>query len=138
MSDDAPRWASFSSAFSIVLSLASDRIAELGCAPVGEDPKAFVDRGGLRRLETEAADAAIRRVREAAYPLIFKLFGSEMPRGKDRKLILSRLGQDLSRIENTLGYRQGPAGDDMRRELTSERVRPHRKRKRAMIKARRK
>ena len=65
MSDDAPRWASFSSAFSIVLSLASDRIAELGCAAVGEDPKAFVDRGGLRRLETEAADAAIRRVREA-------------------------------------------------------------------------
>ena len=68
MSDDAPRWTSFSSAFSIVLSLASDRIAELGCAAVGEDPKAFVDRGGLRRLETEAADAAIRRVREAAYP----------------------------------------------------------------------
>lgn len=58
MNDDAPRWASFSSAFSIVLSLASDRIAELGCAPVGEDPKTFVDRGGLRRLETEAADAA--------------------------------------------------------------------------------
>ena len=55
MSDDASSWASFSSAFSIVLSLASDRIAELGCAPVGEDPKAFVDRGGLRRLETEAA-----------------------------------------------------------------------------------
>ena len=55
MSDDAPRWASFSSAFSIVLSLASERIAELGCAPVGEDPKEFVDRGGLRLLETEAA-----------------------------------------------------------------------------------
>jgi hypothetical protein len=36
MSDDALRWASFSSAFSIVLSLAGDRIAELGCAPVGE------------------------------------------------------------------------------------------------------
>src|SRR6516162_5147588 len=63
MSDDAPRWASFSSAFSIVLSLASDRIAELGCAPIGDDPQAFVDGGGLRRLETEAADAAIRRVR---------------------------------------------------------------------------
>ena len=73
MSDDAPRRASFSSAFSIVLSLASERIAELGCAPVGEDAKAFVHRGGLHRLETEAADAAIRRVREAAYPLIFKL-----------------------------------------------------------------
>ena len=73
MSDDAPRWASFSSAFSIVLSLASDRIAELGCDLVGDDPKTFVDRGGLRRLEMEAADAAIRRVREAAYPLIFKL-----------------------------------------------------------------
>src|SRR5262249_19706380 len=61
MSDDAPRWTSFSSAFSIVLSLASDRIAELGCAAVGVDPKAFVDRGGLRRLETEAADAAIQK-----------------------------------------------------------------------------
>ena len=86
MSDDAHRWASFSSAFSIVLSLASDRIAELGCTPVGEDPKAFVDRGGLRRLETQAAAAAIRRVREAAYPLIFKLFGSQLPQGKERKV----------------------------------------------------
>src|SRR6516164_7178618 len=112
MSDDAPRWASFSSAFSIVLSLASNRIAELGCAAVGEDPKAFVDRGGLRRLEIEAADAAIRRVREAAYPLIFKLFGSEMPRGKQRKLVLTRLGQDLARIEKTLGYRLRPRRDD--------------------------
>jgi hypothetical protein len=114
MSDDAPRWASFSSAFSIVLSLASNRIAELGCDPVGDDPKTFVDRGGLRRLETEAADAAIRRVREAAYPLIFKLFGSEMPRGKERKVVLARLSQDLSRIETTLGYNQRPARDDGR------------------------
>ena len=112
MSDDAPRWASFSSAFSIVLSLASDRIAELGCAPIGDDPKTFVDGGGLRRLETEAADAAIRRVREAAYPLIFRLFGSEMPRSKDRKLVLNRLGKDLARIEKTLGYRPGPVRDD--------------------------
>jgi hypothetical protein len=136
MSDDAPRWASFSSAFSIILSLASNRIAELGCAPLGEDPKAFVDRGGLRRLETEAAAAAIRRVREAAYPLIFKLFGSEMPRGKERKLVLTRLGQDLRRIEKTLGY-GGPARDDVR-EPTSDRVRRHRERKRRAIKARRK
>jgi hypothetical protein len=136
MSDDAPRWASFSSAFSIILSLASDRIAELGCDPVGEDPKTFVDRGGLRRLETEAADAAIRRVREAAYPLIFKLFGSEMPRGKERKLVLSRLGQDLSRIEKTLGY-SGPARDDVR-EPKSDRVRRYRERKRGATKARRK
>ena len=66
MSDDAHRWASFSSAFSIVLSLASDRIAELGCTPVGEDPKAFVDRGGLRRLETEAADGRGDRPRRHA------------------------------------------------------------------------
>ena len=129
MSDDAPRWASFSSAFSIVLSLASDRIAELGCAPVGEDPKTFVDRGGLRRLETEAADAAIRRVREAAYPLIFKLFGSEMPRGTERKLVLTRLGQDLRRIEKTLGY------SDVR-EPTSDRVRRYRERKRGATRAR--
>ena len=136
MSDDAPRWASFSSAFSIVLSLASDRIAELGCAPVGEDPKTFVDRGGLRRLETEAADAAIRRVREAAYPLIFRLCGSEMPRGKERKLVLTRLGQDLRRIEKTLGY-GGPARDDVR-EPTSDRVRSYRERKRGATKARRK
>src|SRR6516165_12054129 len=109
MSEDVHRWASFSSAFSIVLSLAIDRIADLGCSPVGEDPKAFVDRGGLRRLENEAADAAIRRVREAAYPLIFKLFGSQLPRGKERKVILRRLSKDLSRIEIALrgGDRHG-------------------------------
>jgi hypothetical protein len=85
--------------------LASDRIADLGCTPVGEDPKAFVDRGGLRRMEMEAADAAIKRVREAAYPLIFKLFGSQLPQGKERKVILSRLGKDLNRIEIALGHR---------------------------------
>jgi hypothetical protein len=57
MSDDAPRrGASFSSAFSIILSLARERIAELGCPAVGDNPKAFVDRGGLSRLETEAAE----------------------------------------------------------------------------------
>ena len=121
MSDDAHRWASFSSAFSIVLSLASDRVAELGCTPVGEDPKAFVDRGGLRRLETEAAHAAIRKVREAAYPLIFKLFGSHMPRGKERNVILRRLGRDLTRIETELGHRP-------------RRVRRDRKEKHAMVK----
>ena len=84
----------------------------LGCTAVGEDPQAFVDGGGLRRLETEAADAAIRRVREAAYPLIFKLFGSQMPQGKARKVILSRLGKDLNRIEIALGHgdRQTRAG----------------------------
>ena len=136
MSDDAPRWASFSSAFSIILSLASDRIAELGCAPVGEDPKTFVDRGGLRRLETEAAGAAIRRVREAAYPLIFKLFGSEMPRGKERKFVLNRLSQDLSRIEKTLGYEQRLARDVVR-QPTSGRVRRYQER-RAASKRRRK
>ena len=122
MSDDAPRWASFSSAFSIILSLASNRIAELGCAPLGEDPKAFVDGGGLRRLETEAADAAIRRVREAAYPLIFKLFGSEMPRGKERKLVLIRLGEDMARIEKALGYGPRATRGDLH-EQTPERMR---------------
>ena len=122
MSDDMPRrGASFSSAFSIVLSLASERIAELGCPPVGENPKAFVDRGGLRRLETEAAEVAIRRVREAAYPLIFKLFGAEMPRGKERKVVLAQLGQDLARIEKSLGYRLRSTRDDASK-------RPYRKR----------
>jgi hypothetical protein len=129
MSDDAPHWASFSSAFSIVLSLASNRIAELGCAPVGEDPKAFVDRGGLRHLETEAAREAVKRVREAAYPLIFKLFGSEMPCGKQRKLVLTRLGHDLARIEKALGYGPRPVPDDMREQM-SESVRRYRERKR--------
>ena len=128
MSNDAPRrGASFSSAFSIILSLARERVAELGCPPVGENPKAFVDRGGLSRLETEAAEAAIRRVREAAYPLIFKLFGSEMPRGKERKLVLTRLGQDLARIETTLGYRLRTTRDNACQH-SSERVRPHRER----------
>ena len=130
---DEHRWATFSSAFSIVLSLASDRITDLGCAPVGEDPKRFVDRGGLRRLETEAADAAVRRVREAAYPLIFRLCGSELPRGKGRKLVLARLAQDLRRIEKTLGY-QGPAREDVR-EPEPKRVRRNRQ-KRGVTKAR--
>ena len=119
MSDDAPRRASFSSAFSIVLSSANDRITELGCTPVGEDPHSFVDRGGLRRLETEAAAAAIKRVREAAYPLIFKLFGAEMPSGRGRKVILSRLGQDLKRIEETLAYGQNPTQDASRKSMSS-------------------
>jgi hypothetical protein len=119
MSDDAPRWASFSSAFSIVLSSANVRITELGCTPVGEDPQAFVDRGGLRRLETEAAAAAIKKVREAAYPLIFKLLGAEMPSGRERKVILSRLGQDLKRIEETLAYRQNPTQDASRKSMSS-------------------
>ena len=118
------RGASYSSAFAIILSLARERIAELGCPPIGENSKAFVDRGGLSRLETEAAEIAIRRVREAAYPLIFKLFGSEMPRGKQRKLILTRLGQDLARIERVLGYRLRSARHDMRKH----RERPYRKR----------
>src|SRR5215472_13061784 len=121
MSDDAPRrGASFSSAFSIILGLARERIAELGCPPVGENPKAFVDRGGLSRLETEATEVAIRRVHEAAYPLIFKLFGSKMPHGKQRKVVLARLGQDLARIEKALGYRLRPQ--------TSERGRSYRQR----------
>jgi hypothetical protein len=120
MNDDTPRrGASFSSAFSIILSLARERIAELGCRPVGDDPKAFVDRGGLRRLEAEAAEVAIRRVREAAYPLIFKLFGAEMPRGKERKLILARLGQDLASIEKSLGYRLRPTQDAAREPVSA-------------------
>jgi hypothetical protein len=127
MSDDASRrGASYSSAFAIILSLARERIAELGCPPIGDNAKAFIDRGALSRVETEAAEVAVRRVREAAYPLIFKLFGSDMPRGKERKLILSRLGQDLARIEKTLGYRLRPMGDDTREH--SERESPYRER----------
>ena len=137
MSNDAPHWASFSSAFSIVLSLASNRIAELGCASIGDDPKAFVDLGGLRRLESEAASEAVKRVREAAYPLIFKLFGSEIPRDRERKLVLTRLSQDLRRIEKTLGYEQRSARHDMR-EPTPRRVRRYQKRKRATAKGRKK
>ena len=95
-----------SAAFSIVLSLSRERIAELGCTPVGEDPKAFVERGGLKHLEDEAARMAIARVRRAAYPLVFKLFGSQMPRGKARDFVLARLREDLVRIEDTLGLRQ--------------------------------
>ena len=109
MADDDVSGASFSSAFAIILSLSRERIAELGCDPIGEDPSAFVDSGGLRRLENEAANAAIARVRQAAYPLIFNLFGCEMPRGKARNLILARLGQDLARIEKELGYSDSSA-----------------------------
>jgi hypothetical protein len=125
MSDDASRWATFSSAFSIVLSLASARIADLGCTPVGDDPKEFVDRGGLRRLENEAAEAAIRRVREAAYPLILKLFGLKMPIGKDRKVVLTRLGQDLARIEKALGYRERYTPSDTQEHVSGSAGRHH-------------
>ena len=121
MGDTDVAGASFSPAFSIILSLSRERIAELGCSPVGEDPKAFVERGGLKYLEDEAANMAIARVRRAAYPLVFKLFDSEMPRGKARNLVLARLRQDLARIESTLGYR-----------------RPQRNRKRTAAKGRRK
>jgi hypothetical protein len=31
-----------------------------------------------------------------------------MPRGKERKLVLKRLGEDLGRIEKTLGYGRQP------------------------------
>jgi hypothetical protein len=55
------------------------------------------------------------RVREAAYPLIFKLFGGEMPRGKERKIILERRGQDVARIENNLGYTLRAEEDDARK-----------------------
>jgi hypothetical protein len=121
MSDDAPAFSTFSSAFSIILSLARKRIADLGCAPLGKDPKAFVDSGGLSRLEAEAANAAIQSVREAAYPLILNLFGAEMPRGKARRQVLTRLGQDLAHIESTLGYSPQAAPDDIA-EQTGERL----------------
>jgi hypothetical protein len=88
-------------------------------------------------LENEAADAAIRRIREAAYPLIFKLFGSEMPHGKQRKVVLTRLGQDLSRIETALGHGEQPAPSEVR-EPPSGGVRVHRERKRAPTNSRRK
>jgi hypothetical protein len=106
------RGAFYSSAFAIILSLARERIAALGCHPVGENPKAFIDRGGLSRLEAEAAEVAVRRVREAAYPLIFKLFGGEMPGAEERKVVLDRLGKDLARIERNLGYRLRALEDD--------------------------
>src|SRR5262249_31614288 len=114
--DDASAFSAFSSAFSIVLSLARKRIADLGCAPVGKDPKAFVDSGGLSRLEAEAANAAITSVREAAYPLILSLFGSKMPRGKQSRLVFTKMGQDLTRIEKTLGYSPRPATEDISQE----------------------
>ena len=77
------------------------------------------------------------RRREAAYPLIFRLFGSEMPRGKERKLVLTRLGDDLARIEKALGYGTRPTPDDTR-EQTSKRVRRYRERKGAATKVRKK
>jgi hypothetical protein len=121
MSDDASRW---TTAFSIVLSLASARIADLGCT-----------RGGLRRLENEAAEAAIRRVREAAYPLILKLFGLKMPIGKDRKVVLTRLGQDLARIEKALGYRERYTPSNAQEDVSGSAGR-HRGRNRAATKRR--
>ena len=52
-----------------------------------------------------------------------------MPRGKERKLILTRLGQDLARIEKTLGYRLRAMQDDTREQ--SERQSPYRERRKS-------
>src|SRR5262245_44656141 len=88
MSDDVPRWASFSPAFSIVLSSARGRIAELGCAPMAVTQS--------RSSIAEACVAWKLRPRPkpskefARRPILFKLFGSDMPRGKKRKLVLSQ------------------------------------------------
>ena len=79
----------------------------------------------------EAADAAIRRVREAAYPLIFKLLGSEMPHGKERKLVLTRLGRD----EKALGYSE-PRAQAPTRKPKSGHERRRQARKRATVKRR--
>ena len=137
MSDDRVTGASFSSAFSIILSLSRERVAELGCSPVGEDPSAFVHRGGLRRLENEAANIAIARIRQAAYPLIFNLFGSQLPSGKERNLVLTRLSHDLARIEKALGHTLPHTPLDLR-ERRSDPVRRSRPQKRAPTKRRRK
>jgi hypothetical protein len=51
----------------------------------------------------------------------------KMSRGKEHKLILTRLGQDLARIEKTLGYSLRSTRNDGGRQ-TSERVRPYRER----------
>ena len=75
------------------------------------------------------------RVREAAYPLIFKLLGAEMPHGKERKLVLTRLGRDLSRIEKALGYSEPRARDETRKPK-SRHERRRQARKRAMVKPR--
>ena len=75
------------------------------------------------------------RVREAAYPLIFKLLGAEMPHGEERKLVLTRLGRDLSRIETALGYSE-PRARDQTRKSKSGHVRHLRARKRATVKPR--
>src|SRR5262249_20340333 len=47
---------------------------------------------------------------------VFKLFGSEMPRGKERKVVLTKLGQDLARIEKALGDRLR-SSDDARADV---------------------
>jgi len=77
----------------------------------------------------------LERVREAAYPLIFKLLGAEMPHGKERKLVLTRLGRDLSHIEKALGYSE-PRTRDQTREPKSGHMRRRQARKRATVRRR--
>jgi hypothetical protein len=50
-----------------------------------------------------------------------------MPRGKERQVVLKRLGQDLARIEKNLGYRLRPTPDDAHKQ-TKERAKPERRR----------
>ena len=77
----------------------------------------------------------LERVREAAYPLIFKLLGAEMPHGKERKLVLTRLGRDLSRIEKALDYSE-PRAQTATRKPKSGHERRHQARKRATVRRR--
>jgi hypothetical protein len=60
-----------------------------------------------------------------------------MPRGKKRKLVLARLGQDLSRIEKAMGHRERSSPDDTR-EPRPEHARPYHERKRSTVKGHRK
>jgi hypothetical protein len=45
-----------------------------------------------------------------------------MPRGKERKLVLTRLGNDMARIEKALGYEPRSTRGDLH-EQTRERMR---------------
>ena len=115
----------------LVSSVGRMALEDLGCTPVGDDPTAFIERGGLQALEKEAIKTALITVRKYAHPLIVALRDSvdrKVP-AADREVARRILGWDLNRIETTVD-RVTPT-PEIRREQTRERVRRFRERQRA-------
>jgi len=97
----------------------------LDCTPVGDDPKAFVKRGGLRQLEREAMRSARDLVRIWAWPQMDELLGVATDQS-----VRQRLAGDLIYCAKAMGKWPKPTPARLR-EQNRERVRRFRERQRA-------